>query len=142
MKKIFICLIAIFIIILSIVFNWYTNNVQASKEIATFNSTLEQFTKANITGVEVTTVINKALDNNEQYNIKKNSDNIYESDEKYSLKIYVKLTEDGEYFPMEALEQIGISGFTKAYSSAIFKTTKTEKNENGRISKIYFEIVN
>jgi hypothetical protein len=142
MKKIFICLILIFIVFFAIFFNWYTNKVQTAKDIASFNSELEQFTNETITGVDLTTLINKAIDNNEKNKISKNSKKIYEDDGKYSLEISIKLTEDGEYFPMEALEQIGVSGFTKAYASALFKVNSIDYHDNGRISKISFEIIN
>ena len=90
----------------------------------------EQFTKKEITGVDVTTVLNKAIDNNEQYKISKKDNNIYENDGKYSIQICIKLEEEGNYYPMEALEQIGVLGFTKAYATALFKMTNIEYHEN------------
>lgn len=41
---------------------------------------------------------------------------------------------------MEAFEQVGIKEFTKSFGGMVFKSTKVEHHENGRISKIYFEI--
>jgi hypothetical protein len=141
MKKIFGFIIIIVIVILAMFFDWYNTKIKTAKEIEKFNSELELYTSGNITGVDLTTVINKAIDNNEQYNITKNSSDIYEDDDKYALKVYIKLSEDGEYFPMEAFDKIGVSGFTSAYATAVFKAVKIQKNTYGRISKIYFEIV-
>ena len=138
MKKPIIILITIFIDIISIFFNWYTNKVQSAKEITAFNSMFEQFTKKEITGVDVTTVLNKAIDNNEQYKISKKDNNIYENDGKYSIQICIKLEEEGNYYPMEALEQIGVLGFTKAYATALFKMTNIEYHENRKNFKNLF----
>ena len=41
---------------------------------------------------------------------------------------------------MEAFEKAGMKEFTKSFGGAIFKSTKIEHHENGRISKIIFEI--
>lgn len=43
---------------------------------------------------------------------------------------------------MEAFEKVGMKEFTKSFGSASFKSVKVEKHENGRISKIIFEIQN
>ena len=41
---------------------------------------------------------------------------------------------------MEAFEKVGIKEFTKSFGSAIFKSTKIEYHDNGRISKLEFEV--
>ena len=140
MKKIIICLVTIFIVVMAIFFNWYTTKIQTQKEIEKFNFELEQLIDGTITGVDVTTVINKAINNNEQNLVSKTKDKLYENNGENSIEIYIKLEENGKYYPMEALNQIGISGFTKAYGSALFKSSKIERHKNGRISKIDFEI--
>jgi uncharacterized protein YxeA len=144
MKKVIIFLILVLIVIASIFFGWYNNNVQALNEINKFNLEYENKTEGNITGVDLTTLLNKSIDNNERYSVERNSDGTFEDDGKYSIKIYVQLVADESYFPMEALEQSekGINGFTSAYGAAIFKCQKKEYHTNGRISELYFEIQN
>jgi hypothetical protein len=144
MKKVAICLGLAIIGIVSVFYGWYKNNVQALKEINNFNLQYENKTEGNITGVDLTTLLNKSIDNNERYSIEKKSDGTFEDDGKYSIKIYVQLVANESYFPMEALEQSekGISGFTSAYGTAIFKCQKKEYHTNGRISELYFEIQN
>lgn len=142
MKKSIICLFTVFVIIIAVVFNWYWAKLQEQKEIKSYNLELEQYTKENITGVSVTTIINKAIDENEQYSISKDENGFYKNDGKYSLEILVKLEEEGKLYPMEALEKVGVEGFTKAYGTAVFKAKNLEYHKNGRISKIVFEIQN
>ena len=88
----------------------------------------------------VLTVVNKAIENNNQYEIKKNSDGTYKNDGKNSIEIIIKPTKDGKYFPMEAFEKVGMRDFTKSFGGAIFKSTKIEYHDNGKISKIQFDI--
>jgi hypothetical protein len=144
MKKVAICLGLAIIGIVSVFYGWYKNNVQALKEINNFNLQYENKTEGNITGVDLTTLLNKSIDNNERYSIARNSDGTYEDDGNYSVKIYVQLVSGESYYPMEALEKSekGIGGFTSAYSTAIFKCKKTKYHTNGRISELYFEIQN
>lgn len=142
MKKSIIGLIIVFVVIIAVIFNWYTTKLQEKKEIKSYNLEFEQYTKENITGVEVTTLINKAIDTNKQYSISKDEKGFYKNDGKNSLEILVKLEADGKLYPMEALEEVGVEGFTKAYGSAIFKAKDLNYHKNGRISKITFEIQN
>ena len=41
---------------------------------------------------------------------------------------------------MEAFEKVGIKEFTKNFGAVIFKSTKVEYHDNGKISKIEFEV--
>jgi len=140
MKKNFIIIFSIFIVIIASIIAWYTNTLGEQKKIAEYNLGFTQYTEKDITGVDVTTVINKAIDNNEQYSIEKNEKSVYKDDKKYSVQVFIKVVKDGEYYPMEAFYLAGITDFTKAYAGAIFKTKNIEYHENGRISKIFFEI--
>ena len=84
--------------------------------------------------------MNKALENNNQYEIEKDSKGIFKSDSKYSIIIMIKPEENGNFYPMEAFEKVGIKEFTRNFGNALFKSTKVEYHKNGRISKIVYEI--
>jgi len=141
MKKIILVIVSIIIIILAIFFNWYYNVSKEKRLIKNYNAEYEIYTNDNITGVDITTLINKAIDNNEKYSVLKNDKNTYIEDENNSMKIYVKVVADGEFYPMEAYTEAGINKFIKAYGGALFKCTSIEYHSNGKISKMNFEII-
>ena len=140
MKKVIIWILIIGIVIISTFFTWYNKNLQKIKEVKIFNNQFEGYLEGEINGVDLTTVINKALENNIQYEIEKDSKGVYKNDGQNSIKIMIKPSEEGNSFPMEAFEIVGISDFTKNFGSAIFKVTNIEYHKNGRISKIEYEI--
>ena len=142
MKKNLVILCSIFILIIAVFFGWYVDKSKENRLIANYNSGYEIYTKKEITGVDITTIINKAVDNNEKYSILKDDKNLYISDDKYCTKVYIKVVDEKDVFPMEAFEKVGITKFTRAYGGAKFKCTNIEYHKNGRISKINFEIVN
>lgn len=110
------------------------------KEVKKFNSQFEDYIEEEINGVDLTTIVNKALENNNQYKIKKDSKGVFQNDGENSISIIIKPQENGNSYPMEAFEMVGIKDFTRNFGNAIFKSTKIEYHKNGRISKIFFEI--
>lgn len=140
MKKIIIWILLISIIIISIFFTWYKKNLQKLKDIKSFNNQFEDYLNREVNGVELTTIINKALENNNQYNIEKDSKGVFIDDDENSIKIMIKPSEDGNSFPMEAFEMVGMKEFTESFGSALFKAKNIEYHKNGRISKIEYEI--
>ncbi len=110
------------------------------KDTKKFNSQFEDFIDTDINGVDLTTIINKALENNNKYEIKRNSKGVYENDNKNSIEIMVRPEENSNIYPMEAFEKVGLKDFTKNFGNALFKSTKVEYHKNGRISKIIYEI--
>ena len=139
MKKVIIGILLIVIIIVIGFGTWYNKNIQNLKEIKNFNSNFEEYIDKEITGVDLTTVINKAIENNNKQKIEKNSDGTYKNNNKTSIEIIIKPTKDGKSYPMEAFEKVGIREFTNSFGGVIFKSTKVEYHSNGRISKIYYE---
>ena len=140
MKKVIIGILLTVIFLITLFFIWYNKNLSELKNIKSFNSEFERFLNKDITGVDLTTVINKAIENNNKYEIEKNSNGTYKNDLENSIEIMIKPSEEGNIYPMEAFEKVGIKDFTKNFGGALFKSTKIEFHKNGRISKIQFEI--
>lgn len=147
MKRIILVILCIIIIVLVVFLNWYMTNKKELNEINKFNnyfiSYLENDKKEpqNISGIELTTLMNKAIDNNEQYKLKKSENGAYILNNENSLEILVKVNPNGEYYLMEAYEVSGMTSFTTLYGGVEFKCVKKEYHDNGRISKLIFEIV-
>lgn len=107
-----------------------------------FNSQFEDFINKEINGVDLTTIVNKALENNNKNEIEKDSKGVFKDDQKSSLKIMIKPAENGNVYPMEAFEKVGLKDFTRNFGNAIFKSTSVKYHKNGRISEIVYEIQN
>lgn len=147
MKRIILVFLCIIIIVLVVFLNWYMTNKKQLNEINSFNNYFISFIETdkgeskNISGVELTTLMNKAIDNNEQYKLKKSENGAYVLNNENSLEILVKVDSDGQYYLMEAYAVSGMTSFTTLYGGVDFKCVKKEYHENGRISKLVFEIV-
>lgn len=141
MKKnltIFACII---IIVLVLFFNWFIINKKEIREVQKFNNNFIYYIEQDsITGVELTSIMNKAIDNNEKYKISKNKNGAYVLNNENSIEILVQVEPNGEFYLMEAFELSGMRSFTTLYGGVEFKCRKPEYHENGRISKLIFEI--
>lgn len=139
MKKTIIVILSIFLIIIISIYMNYRQIVSSKLQARKFNQEFEFFNKENILGTDVTTMINKAIDNNEKHNIKKDENGLYISDDEYSVKIYVYMMIDENTYPMEQLVKTGLSKFTRYFGEVHFKCTDVKYHEsNGRIAEMTF----
>ena len=92
MKKTIIILVALLIcIMVAIIF--FLNNIEAKQKMAKqFNLEYEQYLNKEIYGTDVGTILNKAIDHNETYQIKKDEQGIYIPDDENSIKIEIKFS--------------------------------------------------
>ena len=147
MKKTILVIICIIIIALVIFFNWYITNKKTFNEINSFNNYFISYIEddagksKSITGIQLTTLMNKAIDNNEQYNLKKSENGAYILNNENSLEILIKVDPNGDYYLMEAYAISGMTSFTTLYGGVEFECVKKEFHQNGKISKLIFEIL-
>ena len=106
MKKTIVIILIILVVVLALFVGWYNETLSEKRLISNYNSEYEQYTEGTITGVDLTTVINKAVDNNETYSIEKDENELYINDDAYYTEVYIKLTEDGDSFAMEAFYKV------------------------------------
>ena len=84
MKKILAVLLILMIIIVIVVVFYY-KDIQAKKqEIDNFNRVYLNYNKDNLNGLDITTIINRAISNNEKYAIAKDEEGLYVLDDEYS----------------------------------------------------------
>ena len=93
-KKVVIGIIIICVIIVALFFGWYNKNIQVLKNIENFNNEFESYLGKEITGVDLTTIINKALENNLKNNVKKDDKGIYIDNKNNSIQIMIKPTKE------------------------------------------------
>ena len=94
-------------------------------------------------GADIVTIINKAIDNNEENNISKDENGNYIENER-SVKVELTLLstdEDGKtievVYPMETLEKAGLNEFISNFGLTLFECTDIEYNSENRVSKIF-----
>ena len=86
MKKIVVFLIIVLsIIIISVLIN-ISSNKNKLNEIAKFNEQFETFNNKTIYGADILTIINKAIDNNNEHDIKKAENGEYIDDRNLCCK--------------------------------------------------------
>lgn len=139
MKKTITVICVIFLVIMLILF-WNLRQVQnENKKIQALNSGYEFYNRDDICGVDVTTVINKAIDNNEKCGVEKDERGYYIPNEEDSVNIYIKLINSEQTYPMESIKDLSLESFVAFFGEVDFKCTKVEYHKNGKISKMTFE---
>ncbi len=140
MKKtiIIISVIAICIVIsITYAYSLYKDDIN---QIQKFNNQFSQYINQEFFGTELATIINLAIDNNEKYNIAKDTSGKYIPDDLYSVRIDVYMTDTQKTYSMETLNAGEISNLVNNYSNIQFKCTKVEYHKsNKRISYLYIE---
>ena len=140
MKRLILAVFSVFIIVLSLVFMNIKTIEKNKAEAQKFNSVYEEYNKENLNGLDITTVINKAINNNEKYGIDKDENEIYINDDEYCIKIYIKMIIDEQTYPMERLVTVGMDSFIEYFGSVEFKCTDIKyHSKNGRVSEMTFE---
>ena len=133
MKKNVFTICLIFAIIIIVLFLKYQEVKKSQIETKKFNHTYEQYHTENLNGLDITTVINKAIDNNEKYEI-------YISDDAYSIKIYITMMINGKTYSMEKINTVGMEAFVQNFGIIDFKCTDIQYHEKtGRVSQMTFE---
>ena len=95
-------------------------------------------------GADIATIINKAVDNNEKYNVEKNLNGFYVENDENSIKVELTLlTTDKEgnkveaRYQMESLVNAGLNDFISSFSLTTFECTNIKYNSLGKVSKIF-----
>lgn len=140
MKKTLLVICIIFLIIMLVLF-WNFRQIQTeNRAIKKFNYDYEFYNREGLCGIDITTVINKAIDNNEKYEVKKDENGYYIPDEENSINIEVTLINNEKTYKMERIKEVGLESFVEFFGEVEFKCTNIEYHEKtGKISKMTFE---
>lgn len=149
MKKTVVAILLIVAIIVVIITMQISNIAQNRQDVQRFNSEYEKYQNKDLYGIDVVTVINKAIDNNTQNNVDKDENSRYINNEENSIQVELNLIasvseKTGEKeivtHPMERLIEVGLDGFISNFNLTIFRIKQINYHEKtGRISKIIFE---
>ena len=140
MKKIIICILSVFLVVICIVsYSVYQKN-ENTAQIGIDNKTYESYYNKEVLGTDIISIINKAIDSNEKNDIKIGKDGNYIEDEKNSIRIEIKFKELDKVITMERINNVGIEKFWSNYGALSFKCTKIEYHEKThRVKYMYFE---
>ena len=139
MKKTIFVILLIFLAIILCIYMNYKDLLVAQNQSEKFNAEFEFYNKESILGTDITTLINKAIDTNENYNIPKDKNNLSISDEKNSIQIYVYMIINETTYPMENLNDRGLSEFTQYFGEVEFKCIDIKYHKTtGKIAEMKF----
>lgn len=139
MKKI-IFLIIIIIILISATWITYTNYKVEYNSIQKSNQEFEYYYNKQITGTELTTIINKAIDLNTKNKIQKDGQGKFIANDKDSINIDIKMLDNDNTYPMEIFYNNQMEKFIKYYGVIEFKCTDIKYHKDtGKIKYLYFE---
>ncbi len=143
MKKTFVIILTIFIILLAIISYYIYNTRRLSSLAENHNKIYETYYDQEILGTTLISIINKAIDDNEKNGISKLQNSIYyEENNENSIKIEVTFSEEANHIPMEKIAEQGVEAFMKVYPTAVFKCTKIEYHQKtNQIKYLYFEYI-
>lgn len=139
MKKAIFVILLIFLTIMICIYMNYKQMTMAQVEAQKFNKEYEFYNQEAILGTDITTIINKAMDNNETYAVPKDEKNQYISNGTNSIKIYVCLKAEDKPSPMEEIVEIGLTDFTSLFGEITFKCADVKYHEKtGKIAEMTF----
>lgn len=139
MKKIVI-LFSILIIILAIVWINYTGYKAQYDSIKKENLEFEKYYQKEVYGRDLTTVINRAFDNNTRNKVEKDNNNQFIENDENSIKIDIKMTDIDKTYTMENFYNSGMEKFVQYYGTIKFKCTKIEyHSKTQKVKYLYFE---
>lgn len=139
MKKTIIILCSITICIIVYVTYHYRIYTYDKKQLNLYNNDFEQYCDKDITGTELATILNKAIDSNEKLNVKKNSNNEYDLNDENIIKIDVYFQDVKKIYSMETISKVGVESFVEGFNTEKFRATKKEYNKKNKIKYILFE---
>lgn len=129
MKKIAIFFIITIIIICGISY-LYLNFKAEYNMSKRANLEFEKYLNLEIYGTDLSTVINRAVDNNEKNEVEKNNKGIYLNNDKNSINIEVKMIDNDSIYQMETFYKKGMQNFINYYGNIKFKCINIEYHES------------
>ena len=131
------------VILLVLIFSILYYNYQAGlRQAQQRNEEYESYTTNQILGSSLMTLMNKASNDNEKNQVKKDENGCYIENDTNSIKIEVKFLEAEKAVSMEKIQSLGEEQFLKNYRSMTFSCTQKQYHEKTKqIKYLLFEQV-
>lgn len=139
MKKFLWIFATIIVIIMSIIYGYFTFK-HKSDIIISNNIEYERYLNQEVYGGDLATIINKIVDNNTKYNIEKDNKGKYIEDDENSIKLDIKILDNETMYDAETIYYGKIENFVKFYNTVQFKCTDIKYHpKTGKVRYLYFE---
>ena len=140
MKKLLIILITLFLIIVFSIYAIKINKTNELRSLNQYNAEYEEYLDKTIYGTDLATIINKAVNLNENNKIEKDEKKYYIENSENSIKIEIKMKVTKKTYPMEEIYNKDTAEFIKYFNTEKFKCTNIEYHQKtGKVSKLTFE---
>lgn len=139
MKKlaIFFLIIVIIVVGISYVYLNYKANYYETKKS---NNQFEEYYQKEFYGADVTTIINKAIDNNLVNGVQRDENAKFIENDTNSIKIDLKMLDNDKTYDMETLYAGGMERFVQYYNNIKFKCTNIEYHQKtGKVKYMMIE---
>lgn len=120
MKK-FIIFFVIVIVIISGISYIYLNYRSEYNSSMKANMEFEKYQDVEVYGADLATIINRAVDRNENNKVSKNNKGIYIDNDSNSISIEIKMKDNDTIYQMETIYNGGIQNFISYYNNIKFK---------------------
>ena len=139
MKKIFIFL-AIVVIIVAIVGVRYISYKSEYNAVRRENADFEKYKNQEVYGLDVASIMNKAVDKNTKNKIEKDDNGNFIQNDENSIEIEIYMSDNETTYKMENIYDAGTEQFVQYYGKIKFKCSNIEYHKKtGRIKYILFE---
>lgn len=129
MKKVAIFFLIIIIILCGISYV-YLNYKSEYRKSQKANLEFEKYLNEEIYGIDLATVINRAIDNNEKNEVKKNNKSIYLNNNTNSISIEIKMIDNDTIYQMETIYNKGIQNLINYYGKIKFKCVEIKYHDS------------
>lgn len=139
MKKlaIFFLIIVIVIVGISYMYLQYKSHYYTAQRE---NKQFESYDGKEIYGTEITTIINKAMDHNQNNQVQKDNKGNFVNNDNNSIHINIKMLDNEKTYTMETLYNGGMDKFVQYYGEILFKCTKLEYHKaTNKVKYMLFE---
>ena len=139
MKKIFIFLAIVIIVVAIIGVRYYSYKVDYNTTLKE-NAEYEQYKDKEIYGLDLASMINKTVDKNLKNKIEKSEDGNFIQNDENSIEIEIYILDNEKTYKMETFYNKGTEQFVQYYGNIKFKCSKIEYHEKtGKIKYLLFE---
>lgn len=139
MKKIIIFFTIIIIIICGITYLYFNYKAEYNMSKKA-NLEFEKYLNEEVYGVDLATIINRAIDNNQKNEVERNNKGIYINNDTNSISIEIKMIDDDSIYQMETIYNGGIQNFVNYYNKIKFKCIEIKyHNSTNKVKYMLFE---
>ena len=120
MKKVLICL-SIVVIIVAIIGYRYISYKNEYNEIQKENADFDKFKDQEVYGLDIGSMINKAIDKNTKNKIEKDDQGNFKENDQNSIEIEIYMADNETTYKMETIYNAGTEQFVQYYGKIKFK---------------------